>query len=633
MNNSDKINLLKIILIIIIFLSINILSAQLFKTAQLDLTNDKMYTISNVTKNILLDIKEPIKLKLYKSEAVNKIPGLSAYANRVEEFLRNYSRLSRGKIILDLYQPEQFSVEEDQAVGFGIQSIPISGSGEVIYFGLAGTNSTDDEDIISVFRPDRERFLEYDITKLIYNLSKPEKVLVSVISGLPIAADPQRNYEPWVIYKQAGQFFDLRSIGGNIKKIDEDIDILLVVQPNDLSETTKYAIDQFVLRGGKMLAFIDPHVEVKKRENRQNKKDEKKSHGLYDVFKSWGIEVDTGSIVGDKDLAQRVTAISGGRRVVTSYLPWLSIDERGLHREDVITSEIERVNVISAGFVKILEGSNLSLEPLVYSSSETQILNIDKVAKNPNPVQMLSDFRKNATNVPIAARVSGIFSSSFPNGPPKRTDQVDNTGPDPDLVKNHISSSTRKTSIIVVADSDILADQIWLRSGGELAIPIAQNNDLFINMLDNLSGSVGLMSLRGKGLSNKPFILVQNIQKESELKYRTKERELLKNLEETEQKISLLRREDKGKFMLSPSQKQMIEGFRLDIVKIRSQLRMVQHDLQKDIDNVHSQLKLVNIGLVPIIIGLLAIIVFLFRQIKYRNRILVYQNRESLGKK
>ena len=498
---------------------------------------------------------------------------------------------------------------------------------------MAGSNSTDDEDIISVFRPDRERFLEYDITKLVYNLSKPEKVVVSVLSSLPIAADPQRNYQPWVVYRQAGQFFDLRTIGGNIKQIDEDIDILLVVQPNDLSKTTKYAIDQFVLRGGKMLAFVDPHVEVKKSNSMQNKKDEKKSHGLYDLFKSWGIEVDTNSIIGDKNLAQRVTAISGGRRVVTSYLPWLSIDERGLHREDVITSEIERINVTSAGFVKIKEGSNLSLDPLVYSSKETQILNIDKVAKNPNPVQMLSDYSKNAENLPIAARISGLLSTSFPNGPPKRTDQVDDTGPDPELVKKHISSSNKKTSIIIVADSDILADQIWLRSGGELAIPIAQNNDLFINMLDNLSGSVGLMSLRGKGLSNKPFILVQNIQKESELKYRTKERELLKNLEETEQKISSLRREDKGNFMLSPSQKRMIEGFRLDIVKIRSQLRMVQHDLQKDIDSVHSKLKIINIGLVPFIIGLVAIVIFLFRQVKYRNRILLYQNKESIGKK
>ena len=168
----------------------------------------------------------------------------------------------------------------------------------------------------------------------------------------------------------------------------------------------------------------------------------------------------------------------------------------------------------------------------------------------------------------------------------------------------------------------MLADQIWLRSGGELAIPIAQNNDLFINMLDNLSGSIGLMSLRGRGLSNRPFILVQNIQKESELKYRTKERELLKNLEDTEKKISSLRREDKGNFMLSPSQKKMIEDFRLEIVKIRSQLRTVQHDLQKDIDNIHTQLKIINIGLIPGIIGIVAIIIFLFRQIKYRNRIL-----------
>ncbi len=633
MNNSDKVYILKIILIIIIFLSINVLSAQIFKTAQLDLTNDKMYTISNITKEVLLDIEEPIKLKFYKSKAVNTIPGLSAYANRVEEFLQNYSRLSRGKIFLDIFQPEQFSVEEDQAVGFGIQSIPISGSGEVIYFGLAGTNSTDDEDIIPIFRPDRERFLEYDLTKLIYNLSKPEKIVVSVISSLPIASDPQKNYEAWVVYKQATQFFDLRTIGGNIREIDEDINILLVVQPDDLSETTKYAIDQFILRGGKMLAFIDPHVETKKRNNRQKENVSEKRHGLYDLFQPWGIDVDFNSIIGDKNLAQRVTAISGGRRVVTSYLPWLSIDQRGLDRDDVITSEIERVNVASAGFISLINDSNLTMEPLVFSSKATQLLDSDKVIKNPNPVQMLSDFKKTSSNLPIAARVSGNFKTSFPNGPPNRTDQVNDTKPDPILINKHLNQSKEETSIIIVADSDMLADQIWLRSGGELAIPIAQNNDLFINMLDNLSGSIGLMSLRGRGLSNRPFILVQNIQKESELKYRTKERELLKNLEDTEKKISSLRREDKGNFMLSPSQKKMIEDFRLEIVKIRSQLRTVQHDLQKDIDNIHTQLKIINIGLIPGIIGIVAIIIFLFRQIKYRNRILDFENKVYVGKK
>ena len=532
-----------------------------------------------------------------------------------------------------VFQPEQFSVEEDQAVGFGIQSIPISGSGEVIYFGLAATNSTDDEDIIPIFRPDRERFLEYDLTKLIYNLSKPEKVVVSVISSLPIAADPQKNYEPWVVYKQATQFFDLRTIGGNIREIDKDIDILLIIQPDDLSETTKYAIDQFILRGGKMLAFVDPHIETKKRNNRENKNESIKKHGLYDLFNSWGIDVDFNSIIGDKNLAQRVTALSGGRRVVTSYLPWLSIDKRGLHSEDVITSEIERVNVASSGFIKLFDNSNLTLDPLVFSSKATQIIEADKVINNPNPVQMLSNFKKTSSNLPIAARVSGVFKTSFENGPPNRTDQVNDTKPDPKLIEKHLSISKDRTSIIIVADSDMLADQIWLRSGGELAIPTAQNNDLFINMLDNLSGSIGLMSLRGRGLSNRPFILVQNIQKESELKYRTKERELLKNLEDTERKISSLRREDKGKFMLSPSQKKMIEDFRLDIIKIRSQLRTVQHDLQKDIDNIHTQLKIINIGLIPGIIGIVAIIIFLFRQIKYRNRILNFQNKASIGKK
>ncbi len=631
LSDRNSLNFLSIFLGIIFFLSINVLSNNVFKTVQIDLTQDSLFTVSKVTKDILKSLDEPINLKFYKSSRVSQIPSLSSYAIRVEEFLQQYERISDGKINLEIFEPEQFSVEEDQAVGFGIQALPVSSAGDVIYFGLAGTNSTDDEDIISIFSPSRESFLEYDLSKLVFNLSKPKKTVVSMISTLPLAADPRRKYSPWVVHQQASQFFDIRIVGGNIKKIDDETDIVLLIQPTNLSETTLYAIDQFLIRGGKLLAFIDPHVEVvppPKTEYGEAYKPPP-THVIGKLLETWGIEMPNNKIVGDRIAAQRVGAMSGGRRVVTDYLPWLSIGKFGIDKEDVITSEIERINVISAGYLKLRQDSNLTMKPLIFSSNQSQLLNVESIRPNPNPVELLSNFVGDQLSKPIAARFVGKINSSFPEGPPDRTDDTSSKGPDPKLVKEHQNVSARDVAMIIVADSDLLADQIWLRSGGgNLAVPIAQNNDFFVNSLDNLAGSAGLISLRGRGLSNRPFLMVEKIRRDSEFKFRTKERELLANLEETEKKIVELKKRDEGRLILSPQQKQAINDFKREMAKLRAELRMVQHDLQKDIESLDSSLKLLNIGLMPLFIGLIAIILIFVRRLAYKKKI--HSNKDEL---
>lgn len=613
-----------IVLAIVLFLSINIISNTVFRSAQLDLTEDALFTVSDGTREILGSLDEPVTLKFYRSELVQQIPALAAYATRVEELLERYAGLAGDKIKLEKFAPEQFSVEEDQAVGFGIQGVPVSGAGEVMYFGLAGTNSTDDEDIIPFFTPSREAFLEYDLSKLVFNLSKPGKTVVAMISSLPIAADQARRFAPWVAYEQAQQFFDIRIIGGNVKRISDETDLVLLVQPTSLSPTTLYAIDQFVMRGGKALIFADPHVEVNPPPPPQQGQPytPPRGHALGPLLDAWGIDASPDGVVGDRIAAQRVAALSGGRRVVTEYLPWISLGPVSINRDDVVTRDLERINLIAAGRVGVKDGASLTMTPLLFSSEQSQVLDLEAIRPNPNPIQILTEFEASGEVLTLAARFTGAAASAFPDGPPPRDDSRTETGPDPELVAEHRAQSDGPINAIVVADADLLADQIWMQGGGgSQAVPVAQNGDLFVNMLDNLAGSASLIGLRGRGLSARPFTLVDDIRRDSELQFRSKERELLQNIEDSQRRISDLQQTDEGQFILSAEQQKTISDLRRDIVRKRAELREVQHALQEDIDRLDATLKVINIGAIPLLIALVALLLFFARRARFGRRI------------
>lgn len=609
-----------VVVAIILFIAINILSNATLKTAQIDLTQDRRFTVSDATRGILAAIDEPITLKFYVSERVQSIPQLSTYGTRVQELLQQYQQLAQGKLKLEVYNPQQFSPEEDQAVGFGITALPVSGAGDVIYFGLAGTNSTDDEDIIAFFSPEREPFLEYDLSKLVYNLSRPKKSTVAMISSLPIAADPARRYEPWVAYTQATQFFDIRTLGGNIKRIDEDVDMLLLINPTGLADITLYAIDQYLMRGGKALIFVDPHPEVNPPPPPQQGQpySPPANHSLGKLFQAYGVDVPLTEVVGDRIAAQRVAAMSGGRRVTTDYLPWLSLTPISVKRDDVVTAEIQRLNMTSVGHIVLPEGSKLKLEPLVFSSEQSQLLPIDKIRPSPDPVTLLTDFKSDNKSYPMVGRLTGAINSAFPDGPPADTDNRLATGPDPELVKEHRKDSNGPVNLMLVADADLLADQIWMQNG----VPAAQNNDLFVNLMDNLRGSAGLIALRGKGLSNRPFTLVQEIQRDAELRFRSKERDLLAKIEELQAKIGELQRKDgdSGQ-MLSKEQQDAVAEARREMVRDRAELREVQFALQQDVKSLDTRIKMINIGAIPLLIAIFAIGLWLVRRARFSRHV------------
>ena len=616
-----------IVLAIVLFLAVNVFSNAAFRTAQVDLTEEALFTVTDATKKLVGSLNEPIRLRFYISDLVrDSVPSLASYAARVEETLKQYERLSDGNIQVEVFHPEQFSPEEDQAVGYGIVGIPASAAGDVVYFGVAGTNSTDDEDIIPFFSPARESFLEYDLSKLVFNLSRPKKTLVALISSLPVNADPRSRYAPWTSFEQAAQFFDFRILGGEIEEIDEEVDILLLVQPTALVDKTMYAIDQYFMAGGKGLIFVDPHAEMAPRpRNPQQAYVAPPEHSLGPLFEAWGLEAPVDQILGDRLQAQRVTARSGGRGVVTDYLPWMTLGPQSIERNDVVTSEIERISILSGGRLGLTADSGLTLTPLLFTSPQSTLIERKAVRPAPDPIGLVTDFVSDETPYPVAARLTGSIKTGFPDGRPEevnpRGEVVERPDPAGDAA-SHLSESTEPVNIIVVADADMLSDPAWLRGGqGGAAQPVAQNGDFFINALDNLAGTSDLISLRGRGLSARPFVTVNDIRRAAEIRFRAKERELVEALEQTEKKIADLRSEDQGTALLTREQRETIDGFRTEMVRNRADLREVQHALVQDIDRLDTVLKLLNIGAIPVLVGVFAIGLALFRRFRFSRKI------------
>jgi ABC-type uncharacterized transport system involved in gliding motility auxiliary subunit len=640
--DAKSVSIGSIALTIVAFIALNIFSSGTLRNIQVDLTQGGLYSLSPGTREVISSLKEPITLRLFISRTlIDTSPGLNNYVNRVRELVGRYVALSGGKIRLELIEPQPFSPEEDRAVGFKLQGIPVTEAGELGYFGLAGTNTTDDQDVIGFFNPQRERFLEYDLTRLVYNLANPKKKVIGLVSGIPIDADPANRYQPWRVIETMKQFFEVKNLGLD-PEIKDDVDVLMVVHPFGLSDKTLYAIDQYVMKGGKAMIVVDPYAEEGSRSNQAMRLPPDMGSDVSKLFKGWGIEYTRDKIVGDRRYAQRVSAgvDQAGRPIITSYLAWLTFPRAQINGNDVITGDLRVINVASAGFFDKAKDSPVTLEPLITSSSDAMAVDASKVRRNPDPSAILKEFKSENRSFVVAARASGKLKSAFPDGPPKdpkdeakkEDDAKPREGaaatpatPDPKAA-GHLAEAKDNVNMILVGDTDILADTFWLQVqelfGQQLVVPTANNADFIVNALDNLAGSTAMVGLRGRGLSSRPFTVVQDIERNAEAQYRDKEQALAKQLADVQSKLKDLQTKEQagGGAVLSTEQREAIDNFRTDMVKIRRELREVQRDLRKDISGLETVTKVLNIVAMPILVALAAIVLYFVRRNRARQR-------------
>ncbi|HEU0151825.1 MAG TPA: Gldg family protein [Arenimonas sp.] len=585
------------------FVALVALNSVLLRGARLDLTDKGLYTLSEGTRHLLGRVDEPVRLKLYYSEhATRDLQQFRVFATRVRELLEEVAARSDGQVTLEVIDPEPFSEAEDQAEAHGLQSIPLGTSGDKLYFGLVGLNSTDGETVMPFIQPDKEAFLEYDVAKLISTLSIDTQPVVAIISGLPTGPtlDPAGRSRPgWVFDRQLSELFELRRLQDNPTAIADDVDLLMLVHPRQLSADTLYAIDQFVMRGGRLLAFVDPDSEAD--ESAIDPLDPlsvaiPRSSDLPALFKAWGIQYDPTRLVLDDKHALQVQPDPNGLPV--RHLAVLGLGKDALNQDDVVTGELQTLNVSSAGALGLSRESGLAMEALAQSSGASALADVATVRDAAaDPEQLRKGFRPGGQPHVIAARFTGPLRSAFP----------DRAG------DKHVAESREPVNLVIVADTDVLADRMWVQVNDFLGQPVynafASNGDFVYNAVDNLVGNADLIAVRTRASAARPFERVTALRRSAEQRYRSSEQRLQRQLDELEQKLAALQQPgaDGQAQPLSGPQQAEILRFQDEKLRMRKELREVQHRLNADIEALGDRLKLVNILGMPALVVLVAL--------------------------
>ena len=602
----------------LLFIGLTLLFNQTLRGWRLDLTANRLYTTAPGTDRILASIKEPINLYFFYSEkAAQQLPQLKSYGTHVREFLEELVARSNGKLRLHVIDPQPFSEEEDRAAELGVRGTPLAGAGQ-FYFGLAGTNATDGHEAIEFFDPNKEQFLEYEVMKRVYQLANPKKPVVAWLSTLPMDAsfDPQTGQmrEPWLVYSEARQLFDVRPLAATATRIDPDVNLLVLVHPKNLAPATQFAIDQYALRGGHILLFVDPIAEADSppgaAQNPMAAMGADKSSHLEPLLKAWGVQFNPAEVVADRGHALAVTMRQGEEPVV--HLGVLGL-EKDSFADDVITAGLSNVNMATAGALAPLPDAKVRFEPLLQSSTDAELMPAERFRMLLDPASLLDGFKPTGKRYTLAARVSGAVRTAFPQGPP--------TGVTLPAGQLDLKSSTRPLNLIVFADTDMLSDFLWVRTqnffGQRLAEAWASNGDIVQNALDNLSGSAELISVRGRATFTRPFERVEALRRAANERFHAKEQELEHQLQSTEEKLTALQNKggaQSAALLITPEQEQEIEHFRLEKLRIRKELRAVRAGLDADIKSLGTRLKLLDIVVAPALFALIALALAAWRR-------------------
>jgi len=605
-------------LLAVLFTGLVILSDVLFKGWRIDLTENGQYTLNQGTQNILGKLEEPVTIYYFFSQdASRELPQVRSYAQWVGELLTEMADRSNGKLTIKRIDPKPFSPEEDQAEQFGLQSVPVGAGSDPLYFGLAGTNSLDTVQAIPFLQPSKQDLLEYDVIKLISTLSHPNHKKVGLLTSLDMQPgfdqQTQRSRPAWAIYDQLNQLFDLQVIPRGATKLPDGIDLLLLVHPKNLSDQMRYSIDQFVLNGGRVVAFLDPFAESDVGGNPSDpmaRLSAGSSSTLGPLLTAWGVKFDPTHIVGDMQYAMQVNMGNGGPPA--RHIGILSIRGKGLNDKQIVSSGLESVNLSSTGWFDAVDGATTKLIPLVRSSDHAGPIDASRMRFLGNPEDLMSGFQPTGDRYTLAARVTGPASSAFKKAP---------EGVKPDTFK--ADSGGEDINVILFADTDMLTDRLWVQRqqflNQVLMNAFADNGTLVANAVDNLLGSKDLISIRTRASASRPFERVDQLRVEAEGKYRSTEESLQQELKDTEQKLTQMQsnRNDNDLTVMSDEQQAEIDKFVQKRIQIRKDLRKVRHDLDRNIDSLGTRLKVINIGLMPALIILFAIF---FGQARRRRR-------------
>ena len=628
-----------------LLISVGLISS--LPSLSLDLTEDELFSLADGTRNIVANLEEPIELIFFYSEsATEDQPQIRSYGTRVQELLREIVIASNGNLELTVVDPEPFSEEEDLATQYGVQAVPVTQGGQGIYFGVVAVELDSEKEpalrvseTMPLVRPDQEEFLEYEFMKLVSRVAEPDLQVVGLLTTLDIDGgfDPMSGQatQQWMITDFIRQLYELRRIETAATEIADDVDILMLVHPQGLSDETLYAIDQFVMRGGKTLVFLDPTADsLVTRSEQGSLIPAGLSSDLPGLLQAWGVDYASDKVLTDNSLALRVQMGQGSRPV--AHIGMIGANRTALAPDDIITRRLENLNLSSAGALAPIEGATTRFEPLIQSSSDAMLMDAALLEDVLDPSVLFDEFVSANERYTIAARVSGVIETAFPEGRPMleaaAVEQTDEPSEDDasdaveeDPLAGHLASTAGETNILLFADTDVLTDRLWVQVrqflGQRIPQPFANNGDFVINALDNVSGGADLVSIRSRGRYSRPFDLVVQMQREADDRLRTEEAALLERLAETEAQLAELNTGDDGQLLgqITPEIQGEIDRFNEELLETRRSLRDVQFQLTADIERLGSNLKWFNTLAMPMLLTLLALLVSLLRAQRRRE--------------
>ena len=638
-----------------LLVSVGLISA--LPSIRIDLTEDDLFSLADGTRNIVSGLEEPIELLFFYSEsATEDQPQIRSYGTRVQELLREIVIASGGNLVLSIVDPEPFSEEEDLATQYGVQPVPVTQGGQGIYFGLVAVELDNEKDpalrvseTMPLIRPDQEQFLEYEFMQLVTRVANPDLKVVGLLTTLDIDGgfDPMTGQatQQWMITDYIRQLYDLRRIETNTEIIEEDVDILMIVHPEGLSEQTLYAIDQHVMRGGETFVFLDPTADsMVSRSERGSMIPAGMRSDLPGLLEAWGVDYASDKVLTDNTLALRVQMGQGSRPV--AHIGMIGANRTALAGDDIITRRLENLNLSSVGALAPRDGATTRFEPLIQSSSDAMLTNASLLEDVLDPSVLFDEFVSANERYTIAARVSGVISSAFPEGRPVSKDaaadaseeeaeadddndsdeaRIEKASSDSDTMEAHLSQTSGETNILLFADTDVLTDRLWVQvaqfMGQRIPQPYANNGDFVINALDNLSGGADLVSIRSRGRYSRPFERVVKLQREADDRLRTEEAALLERLAETEEQLAALNIDEGGQLLgqLTPEIQTEIDRFNAELLDTRRSLRDVQFQLTADIEALGSNLKWFNTAAIPMLLTVIALFMSLTRARRRRE--------------
>lgn len=626
---------LGILLMFVLMVALNIIVGAV--PVRVDLTKDKVYTLSSGTKAILKKLDAPVKIRFYCTRSETATPEtvfLKNYARKVEDLLNEYKQVAGKNLIIEKYDPQPDSDAEDSARMDGLEPQALPGI-DRFYLGIA-VSQADERETIPFLQPTRERLLEYDITRAICRVAWPERPTIGVMSWLPVFGTPvspvmmqmgQRPVEPWTFINELRFDYNVKRIANDTDKIDDDVKVLIVIHPKDISEKTQFAIDQFVLRGGKLVAFLDPFSVVDTRTSPRGMMSFSSSaSNLPKLLKAWGYTFES-KVVADLNYMMKLRGPGG---LPQDAPTWLSVTPVGINKDDIACSQIENVWLPLAGAFIGAPAEGLKETVLLRSTKQAQL--VEGFLANLSPESILKDFNPSGVEYKLAIRLTGKFKTAFPEGKPdtkkeENQDKKESENKTSDTADTVLKESKQETAVVLFGDADFLDDDFTLRKFdspfGQLISILNGNLSLAQNLLEQLTGDNNLIAIRSRAETVRPFTRIRQMQAAAEQKYRAEIRRLEEALAETQRKLNELqqkRTDQDQRFILTAEQRAELEKFRAEERNTRIRLKQLQKDLRREIVALETRLKWVNILAAPMAVTIAGLVIAVVKRRKTAAR-------------